>query len=265
MPSLRRIASSPAVRRYPACLSATSSTGSSSAARLQQRHGFRRSSDSEVSTRRVLADLEWWKVVDGQCDSYSSQQEDQNVGQDLDDQPGHRLVMDALYNGAGVVNIGSSSNVLDGGDAFDAATPNSLVGTSPEAPSAWTSTFVEPVQTEQVPTASRSPRTPIRRYNTEPSLFMSSAESTPESASPMMEDSRFAFSDFELGAELVIPEWTPPEFELEQKKDAPSLFFGAYEYPQSVPFDDTFGPYHDYAISPFSLNASDVFGFNQGF
>lgn len=71
MPSLRRSSSSPAVRSspYPSSLGAV---------HRGQPHGNRRSSGSETSTRRVLADIEWWKVTDGQdaADVYSNDDPD---------------------------------------------------------------------------------------------------------------------------------------------------------------------------------------------
>lgn len=63
MPSLRRTASSPAVRVAPYSSSLAAARG----------NGHRRSSGSETSTRRVLADIEWWRVTDGQCDPSSGQ------------------------------------------------------------------------------------------------------------------------------------------------------------------------------------------------
>ena len=67
MPSLRRTASSPAVRSSPYSNGAVAARG----------HGHRRSSGSETTSRRVLADIEWWRVSDGQ---YDQEQEDRNHG-----------------------------------------------------------------------------------------------------------------------------------------------------------------------------------------
>ncbi|KAI6099910.1 hypothetical protein EDD16DRAFT_497171 [Pisolithus croceorrhizus] len=64
MPSLRRSASSPSVRSSPYPLSLSSAASSRARTAGQQP---RRSSGSDVSERRVLADIEWWKVADGQC------------------------------------------------------------------------------------------------------------------------------------------------------------------------------------------------------
>lgn len=58
MPSLRRSFSSPSVRSSPYL--------SSPATRA--RPNPRRSSGSATAERRVLADIDWWRVHDGQCD-----------------------------------------------------------------------------------------------------------------------------------------------------------------------------------------------------
>ncbi|KAJ3782436.1 hypothetical protein GGU10DRAFT_363776, partial [Lentinula aff. detonsa] len=76
MPSLRRTVSSPAVRSspYPA-LSSSGQPNSGPATRLGYSH--RRSSGSETTTRRVLADIEWWRVTDGQRDLEAEQEDHQ--------------------------------------------------------------------------------------------------------------------------------------------------------------------------------------------
>lgn len=78
MPSLRRTFSSPSVRSspYPTALSISSAHGS---ARV---NGHRRSSGSESSGRRVLADLEWWRVVDGQHSGEADQESEDRDHQD---------------------------------------------------------------------------------------------------------------------------------------------------------------------------------------
>lgn len=67
MPSLRRSFSSSSVRSSPYPSSLSNSSSNNARARVAG-HGFRRSSDSEASERRVLADIEWWRVSDGQRD-----------------------------------------------------------------------------------------------------------------------------------------------------------------------------------------------------
>jgi len=67
MPSLRRSFSSPSVRSSPYPSSLSSSIPSGVRARATAPHP-RRSSGSATAERRVLADIEWWRVYDGQCD-----------------------------------------------------------------------------------------------------------------------------------------------------------------------------------------------------
>ncbi|KAF8634087.1 hypothetical protein AX15_001089 [Amanita polypyramis BW_CC] len=65
MPSLRRTFSSPTVRSspYPAY---SPSSALYNATRTQNTHRHRRSSGSDANHRRVLADIDWWRVADGQ-------------------------------------------------------------------------------------------------------------------------------------------------------------------------------------------------------
>lgn len=62
MPSLRRTLSSPTVRSSPYSYSSSSS----SLLTRQGSHGPRRSSGSDTIQRRVLADIDWWRVEEGQ-------------------------------------------------------------------------------------------------------------------------------------------------------------------------------------------------------
>ncbi|KAH9945881.1 uncharacterized protein BXZ73DRAFT_72782 [Epithele typhae] len=70
MPSLRRTLSTPSVRSSPYSYPSSSSSSSSSAANAHATragpHQPRRSSGSDTNNRRVLADLDWWVVQDGQ-------------------------------------------------------------------------------------------------------------------------------------------------------------------------------------------------------
>ncbi|KAJ7444941.1 hypothetical protein FB451DRAFT_1413050 [Mycena latifolia] len=74
MPSLRRSLSSPSVRPtpYPALLSPASASGTRT-----HGSGHRRSTGSETSNRRVLADIEWWRVADGQRDVVPEQESEE--------------------------------------------------------------------------------------------------------------------------------------------------------------------------------------------
>lgn len=75
MPSLRRTASSPVVRSVPYPSSSAAMNGVA-----VRGHGHRRSSGSDTTSRRVLADIEWWRVTDGQLDLAADQEsEDHNT------------------------------------------------------------------------------------------------------------------------------------------------------------------------------------------
>ncbi len=71
MPSLRRAFSSPSVRvsPYPALPSSRSHRA--------HPHGHRRSSGSDLSDRKVLADIDWWRVADGQGERGGEEDEEE--------------------------------------------------------------------------------------------------------------------------------------------------------------------------------------------
>ncbi|KAJ6630607.1 hypothetical protein B0H10DRAFT_2207676 [Mycena sp. CBHHK59/15] len=85
MPSLRRSLSFPSVRPapYPALLSATSAAGPRT-----HGSGHRRSTGSETSNRRVLADIEWWRVAGGQSAEQGPEEPDLGPDQEDDVAPG---------------------------------------------------------------------------------------------------------------------------------------------------------------------------------
>ncbi|KIK90556.1 hypothetical protein PAXRUDRAFT_151640 [Paxillus rubicundulus Ve08.2h10] len=85
MPSLRRSFSSPSVRSspYPTLLSSGNPSGNRVRTTAQQP---RRSSGSDTIGRRVLADIEWWRVYDGQCDyDLQDRAQDEPQTQDMSD------------------------------------------------------------------------------------------------------------------------------------------------------------------------------------
>ena len=77
MPSLRRAFSSPSVRvsPYPALPSSRSHRA--------HPHGHRRSSGSDVSDRKVLADIDWWRVADGQRERGTEEEEGEGEERDV--------------------------------------------------------------------------------------------------------------------------------------------------------------------------------------
>ena len=83
MPSLRRAFSSPSVRVSPYSYP-TAALPSSRSHRPPHNHphggGYRRSSGSDVSSRKVLADIDWWRVADGQRER-AGEEEDEEEGE----------------------------------------------------------------------------------------------------------------------------------------------------------------------------------------
>lgn len=80
MPSLRRAFSSPSVRVSP--YSYPTALPSSRSHRPQHNHphggGYRRSSGSDVSSRKVLADIDWWRVADGQREQQGGDEDEED-------------------------------------------------------------------------------------------------------------------------------------------------------------------------------------------
>ena len=80
MPSLRRTLSSPVVRSSPYHHPTSSSHASSAMRTSTHGHGPRRSSGSETGQRRVLADIDWWRVQEGQREVRGEDFFDNNQG-----------------------------------------------------------------------------------------------------------------------------------------------------------------------------------------
>lgn len=80
------------------------------AAQGNRGNGHRRSSGSEISSRRVLADIEWWRVADGQrLLDVDQESEDRNRDQNQDSPTGQSLFADELLGGAG--SLGADEGV----------------------------------------------------------------------------------------------------------------------------------------------------------
>ncbi|GBE82118.1 predicted protein [Sparassis crispa] len=89
MPSLRRTLSSPSARTSPYHHHSSHSNGNVTRA---GGNTPRRSSGSDTSRRRVLADIDWWRVQDGQRDQSSSEEEqDAPADNQADDLAGPRV------------------------------------------------------------------------------------------------------------------------------------------------------------------------------
>ncbi|KAJ7510032.1 hypothetical protein B0H11DRAFT_2414537 [Mycena galericulata] len=151
MPSLRRSLSSPSVRSapYPALLSPVLGPRTNGS-------GHRRSTGSETSIRRVLADIEWWRVADGQRDALPEQESEEH--DDLDpEQEGDLLVSEVP-----VPSVNGAAGELG---AEHPSVPVHWSPVSPEMP------------VDEMAALSIAPATP-RRHALESST--SSLESTPE-------------------------------------------------------------------------------------
>ncbi|KAF4614656.1 hypothetical protein D9613_002627 [Agrocybe pediades] len=230
MPSLRRTSSSPAVRSSPYSSGALAARG----------NGHRRSSGSETTNRRVLADIEWWRVMDGQRETSPDQEsEDRNRGnQDT-------LVLDVSL-GAGIhitVNTGVHSE-----------SPLPLPWVTPSVDvSNETSAIGIPL--EQFSELSITPHTPTRRHHTLESSS-SSVESSPEigRAPAPIEDFTSGMSDMDIGFfEAPIPLLSS------QRRDRYSALSPIFRRPltfsdcfSALASDDEPTKYADFAISPLS-------------
>ncbi|KAF9477566.1 hypothetical protein BDN70DRAFT_896439 [Pholiota conissans] len=230
MPSLRRSASSPAVRSSPYSL--TASRG----------HGHRRVSVSDTTSRRVLADIEWWRVTDGQCDSSV----DHDQEHDDDHRPGIPDV-DVLDVPAGT---GIHIAIVDV-DGPRAPAPTSLPWIpAPASVSTETAAAYGP-PTEQFAGLSITPHTPIRRHHALESST-SSLESTPEATESSVEGLALGLSDLDMSyLEDTLP---PLSVQRRNRLDmlSPILMrpFTLTDCASLV--DDHTTQYADFAVSPLS-------------
>jgi len=215
MPSLRRTLSSPSVRSSPY----------SNGSLVARGGGHRRSSGSETTNRRVLADIEWWKVTDGQCDPDADQEpEDRNRG----DQDIISLV----------VSMGSGSQVDNG---VDHPLPTSLP---------WISSFtIEHLPpTEQFSGLSITPHTPTHRHHSLESSS-SSLESTPEAAGSPLESLGLRLLDIGMG----FVEAPFPAFLLDKPGPLTPVIPRAFSFADCLSMKDgQVDQYADFALSPLS-------------
>jgi len=135
MPSLRRAFSSPSVRvsPYPALPSSRSHRA--------HPHGHRRSSGSDVSDRKVLADIDWWRVAAGQRER-GCEEEDEEEGE------GEERVVVGEENPAPVDSADSETMAI--------ASRNDAIPGLPITDRGESATGVEP-ERSSTPVASQSP------------------------------------------------------------------------------------------------------------
>ncbi|PPQ75437.1 hypothetical protein CVT26_015359 [Gymnopilus dilepis] len=231
MPSLRRTASSPIVRSSPYSSGPLSSRGS----------GHRRSSGSETSNRRVLADIEWWRVTDGQRESSPDQEsEDRNRGN------GDVVALDVSLGAGAGIHI---THVVD--PAHDPLEPLPLPW-PPAPPVVSDETLANALPTEQFSGLSITPHTPTRRHHSLESST-SSLESTPEVSEAPLEGPALGMSDLDMGFdEAALP---PLPFQRRDRFNALSPFL-LRPFTLADCFsgskDDEPNQYADFAVSPLS-------------
>ncbi|KAK0210956.1 hypothetical protein DFS33DRAFT_1378930 [Desarmillaria ectypa] len=240
MPSLRRTFSSPAVRSSP-YPSASEHAGSSNRG---HGGGHRRSSGSETIGRRVLADIEWWRVVDGQRDLDAEQEsEDANRDQEPDQVP------DSVRNAAGDPLMGAEP-------------PRYTEVERSYISSSWSSTLlgsseVSSIFSDLAP-LSVAPETPRRRRGQESSS--SSLESTPELPETSVEGLRLDLEYLDLGAhDADLPPY--PMSRRARNAVLPSyLTVRSHSFADFLSLhSDSAGQYADFAVSPLSSHSPNFF------
>ncbi|KAG6335850.1 hypothetical protein ID866_3240 [Astraeus odoratus] len=138
----------------------------------------RRSSGSEASERRVLADIEWWKVVDSQCPPTSDSDQDE-------------------------VQLQSAARVSEGGTVTLSAGGDLESPQMPLSPYSFTHDPTQPIFLEEYdPLVTASLSLSRRRHGRDSSF--SSVESTPEVTTPPLQafDLDFACSYFDVETNL---------------------------------------------------------------
>ncbi|KAG2157444.1 hypothetical protein DEU56DRAFT_906087 [Suillus clintonianus] len=229
MPSLRRSFSSPSVRSNPYPTSLSNGSVSNARPRVAG-HGFRRSSDSETTERRVLADIEWWRVSDGQCD-LNTVQDQAEPDQD---------VQDGVYVSAGGAITLSASD--------SPQTPPLMLHDLPPID------FAQSIPMSQFAALSIAPHSPTSRRHGRNSSF-SSLESTPEMPETPLESICFSMIDVDAGShDLQLPsEFALPPTSVISRPSFALFEMCTYSFADSRDFG---GDVHQFAdgASSFSLD-----------
>ncbi|KAF8275055.1 hypothetical protein EI94DRAFT_1695620 [Lactarius quietus] len=178
MPSLRRALSTPSVRAspYPSLTSRP---------QRSHPHGHRRSSGSDLTARKVLADIDWWRVADGQSEKTSEEEEEGGEGEEESGE--------GAEESTGVsVDADPASAVLPVTQlaAVDHSENASIAIERPSTPDVGVRIFGLEYNSSQ---HRATPRTPTRRTVSESSA--SSLESTPEVPLPRTPLERLSFAD----------------------------------------------------------------------
>ncbi|KAG6900659.1 hypothetical protein C0993_005892 [Termitomyces sp. T159_Od127] len=226
MPSLRRTISSPAVRSspYPALSSAVSGG-------VAARSSHRRSMGSETSTRRVLADIEWWRVTDGQCEADIDQESNRDQAPDSPSGPGSALE-----------ELLSTSVLFSTGIGADHSIMVPLAVGPDESAQAF------PIN--EFAALSISPQTPTRRGHTRTSS-VSSMDPTPEATQPATFDGlRLSMPDIDLDPS-ELPIFPVLRLGAGSSAMASPLYGHGHSFLDVLSFgSDNFGCYADFSVSP---------------
>ncbi|KAF9265596.1 hypothetical protein L218DRAFT_997540 [Marasmius fiardii PR-910] len=232
MPSLRRTMSSPSVRSspYPSL-----SSGNGSSVRTGG-SGHRRSSGSDIASRRVLADIEWWRVTVGQRDFDAEQElEDNNRNQDQVDP----TVVQAGEGQAERANTGHA--------------PSTVLQFLSLSSDGFPISIIDEYGVLEIP-----PQTPPRRHSRESSV--SSLESTPEVVEGPVESLRVGIEDMDLSHTHSGQSSPPTTWSTDDTFDAPpSSRPRSLADPLTILQSDPLGDYADFTISPLSSRTPTMF------
>lgn len=231
MPSLRRTVSSPSVRSspYPSL-----SSGNGSSVRTGG-SGHRRSSGSDIASRRVLADIEWWRVTVGQRDLEAEQElEDNNRDQDQVDPA-------MVQPGEGQVGRNNAGHALSSVLQFSSLSSDGF--------------SISPI--DEYGVLAIPPQTPPRRHSREGSV--SSLESTSEVVGPV-ESLRVGIEDIDLSHSHSGQMSPPTTWSTRDTFDAPlSSRPCSLADPLAIFQLDASEDYADFTISPLSSHTPTMF------
>ncbi|KAJ6497011.1 hypothetical protein C8R47DRAFT_327605 [Mycena vitilis] len=221
MPSLRRTLSTPSVRTAPYSLL-------SPAGPRTHGSGHRRSTGSETSGRRVLADIEWWRVADGQRDVVSDQDpEEQDLDPDQDDDLVDQVPAAAPASGTAGGQLGTGR-------------PSTPVPWVPHVPG------LQEMPVDEMAALSIAPSTP-RRHALESST--SSLESTPEMPNVQAEHPHLDLGALSFGLQDTTDVPSPVATRTRSGASPPLLSVRAHSF---ADFASHERQYADFAMSPLS-------------
>jgi len=170
--------------------------------------------------RRVLADIDWWIVTDGQRDS--DHEESEHDHEHNHDEQGNILAVEAHSDGVA------------------GASPHFFIDSTESSPL---------LPTHQLAALSIAPQTPPRRRHTLEGSS-SSLESNPEDADGPVESMRLGMQYLHLGVSDGSPNL--PNETLPQILDVPSCSFAEY-------LEKTATHIADFAVSPLSSYSTQIF------